>query len=120
MKFDAKKLKNLTESELDEALDEYYRPKKMNGVKSLAPLFVYLILKECSSDERHLKQAEILKLLSSKYEIFLERKALGRILHLLADSRLFIYCEKGAGAWYSETYVPENPCFFLEEDDYAA
>ncbi len=48
------------EAMTDEEIDEFYRPKKANSRKSLAPLFVYLILREYSSAEKHLTQNEIL------------------------------------------------------------
>lgn len=86
----------------DEELDELYRPKKTNSRKSLAPLFVYLILKDFSNSRKHLKQQEILTLLSKDpYEITLERKALSRIIHNLQDSDLFVESDK-SGTWLEQ------------------
>lgn len=81
--------------------DDAFRPQKMNSRKSLAPLFVYLILKEHSDAEHHLKQQEILSHLRKyPYEIELERKALSRIVHNLADSQLKICTDAKEGSWY--------------------
>ena len=48
----------------DEEIDEFYRPKKTNSRKSLAPLFIYLILKDESSSDKHLSHNDIAKKLS--------------------------------------------------------
>ncbi|MDO4961350.1 MAG: hypothetical protein Q4E57_05800 [Eubacteriales bacterium] len=86
----------------DEEIDELYRPKKSNSRKSLAPLFVYLILKDHSDDGRHMSHKDILKELEEyPYEVHIERKALGRIIHNLTDSQLNIYSGKRSGTWYS-------------------
>ncbi len=86
----------------DEQLDEYYKPKKGNSRKSLAPLFVYLILKEKSSAEKPLRQKDILEILSGfPYEIKIERKALSRIIHGLCDSQLSIY-SNATGIWMAK------------------
>jgi hypothetical protein len=82
-------------------VDSAYRPMKTNSRKSLAPLFVYLILKEMSGPDRHMTQAEILKALSAyPFEVELERKALSRIIHNLTDSGLGIRSAARAGVWY--------------------
>ena len=83
----------------DEELDELYRPRKMNGRKSLAPLFVYEILSKQSNSKKHLRQQDILKELAKyPYEISLERKAVGRIIQNLVDSQYGIYSDK-TGVW---------------------
>lgn len=83
----------------DEELDELYRPRKMNGRKSLAPLFVYEILSQKSNSKKHLRQQDILKELEKyPYEISLERKAVGRIIRNLVDSQYGIYSDK-TGVW---------------------
>ena len=85
----------------DDFDDDAFRPQRMNSRKSLAPLFVYLILKEHSDAEHHLKQQEILThLCKYPYEIELERKALSRIIHNLADSQLKICTDAKEGSWY--------------------
>ncbi len=86
----------------DEELDELYRPRKCNSRKSLAPLFVYKILEEMSSDGRHMSQNEILaELKKYPYEIELERKALSRVLHGLMDMGFGIIGKKGQGFWHT-------------------
>ena len=83
----------------EEQLDEMYRPRKMNGRKSLAPLFVYEILSKKSNSKKHLRQQDILKELEKyPYEISLERKAVGRIIQNLVDSQYGIYSDK-TGIW---------------------
>ena len=89
------------ENMTDEEIDEFYRPRKTNNRRTLAPLFVHMILKEKSSPEKHLSQNEIIDILSEDpYEIQIERKALGRVLHLLADSGLGVVSNPRYGAWY--------------------
>ena len=85
----------------DEEIDEMYRPKKCNTRKSMAPLFVYFILKQRSSEERPLRQREILDMLEKRpYEIHLERKALSRILHNLSDmGDIFCLQQDAGGVW---------------------
>lgn len=84
--------------------DDLYRIKKTNSRKSLAPLFVYLILKDRSSPDKPLRQQDILDILREKrdYEICLERKALSRIIHNLEESQLGIYSHPRKGVWYDE------------------
>ena len=93
----------MTEDEIEDFYDELYSYKKVNKRKSLAPLFIYLILIEESSEEKHLSQDEIAdRLRRMPYEIELERKAIGRIIHNLVDSGLGIYSVRGYGTWHSE------------------
>ena len=85
----------------DEEIDEFYRPRKQNNRRTLAPLFVYFILREHSGPDRRLSQNDIIDLLAEDpYEIRIERKALGRVLHLLADSGVGIVSSPRYGAWY--------------------
>jgi len=87
----------------DEEADARHRPKKMNSRKSLTPLFIYQILTKNSTPEKHISQAEIIDLLSRyPYEIRIERKAVGRALHLLADAGLGVISTTRDGAWYDE------------------
>ncbi len=93
--------RKMSEEEYEDFCDELFSYKKTNKRKSLAPLFIYLILTEESSSEKHLSQADIAnRLLKMPYEIELERKAIGRIIHNLADSGLGIYSLKGYGTWF--------------------
>ena len=99
IRFNLEKRENMT----DEELDECSRPMKTNSRKSLAPLFVYLILKKYSSSTKHLRQQEILDYLKQyPFEITVERKALSRIIHNLLDSKLFIYSDK-SGTWLEQS-----------------
>ncbi len=85
----------------EEELDALSRPKKANTRKSLAPLFVYLILAEHSDSGHPLTQRQILTYLADDpYEVVLERKALSRIIHNLKDSQLGVYTDKRRGAWH--------------------
>lgn len=97
---------------LDDALDALYQQKKTNNRKTLAPLFVYLILRQNSSKEHPLTQQQILDELEKfPYEIRLERKALSRVIHLLCDSQVNVHSLRGFGTWYSETYTEENALY---------
>ena len=90
----------------DEEIDEFYRPRKQNNRRTLAPLFVYFILKEHSAPGDRLSQGEIIDLLAEDpYEIQIERKALGRVIHLLADSGIGVVSAPGYGTWYDSEQV---------------
>ena len=98
IRLNIEKLENMT----DEELDEYYRPQKTNSRKSMAPLYVYLILKDHSNNKRHLRQQEILNYLNNyPYEVLLERKALSRVLHNLTDSQIMIHSDQ-TGTWFEQ------------------
>lgn len=85
----------------EDVLDSYSNPMSGNTRKSMAPLFVYLVLKERTSEGNPMKQQEILNVLADRpYEIVLERKALGRILHNLADSGLGVRIDAKRGSWF--------------------
>lgn len=93
----------------EEELDEFFRPQKSNSRKSLAPLFVYEILKNHSHSKLHLRQNDILKLLSQyPYEISLERKALSRILHNLTDSSQYAVFQDKSGVWMDRQEQTKN------------
>ncbi len=85
----------------DDELDSFHRPSKTNSRKSMAPLFVYLILQDNSSPDRPLSQKDILKMLSAyPYEVYIERKALSRIIHNLRDSQVGVHSDPHIGTWY--------------------
>ena len=64
------------------------------------------ILVKYSSPEKHLSQNEIIEILSrDPYEIQIERKAVGRVIHLLADSGTGVMSTPKYGAWYDEESV---------------
>ncbi len=87
----------------DDELDELFRPKKANTRKSMAPLFVYSILKEKSSSKKHLRQQDILSELARyPYELTLERKALSRIIHNLIDAPQYAVFQDTTGVWIDQ------------------
>lgn len=95
-----------TEIMSDEEIDELYRPKKSNSRKSLAPLFIYEILTKNSDSNTHLRQKDILDILSQyPYEITLERKALSRIVHILTDSWNHAVYQDNTGVWVEHDKV---------------
>ena len=80
--------------------EDYETSGKRNNRRQLAPLFVYEILKNCSSPYRRLTQSEIIRRLDAyPYALSIERKALGRTLHLLEDSDLGVHNSRN-GSWY--------------------
>ena len=84
----------------DDELDKMYRPKKTNNRKSLAPLFVYSILRDKTNSRKHLRQQEIIDELEKyPYEITIERKALSRIIHNLTDSPNYLVFQDQSGVW---------------------
>lgn len=98
LRLDIEKLEQMS----DEELDEQSTLLKKNSQKSMAPLFVYLILKKHSNSKTHLRQQDILKLLSCyPYEIKIERKALSRITHNLLDCQLSVRSDK-TGVWIEQ------------------
>lgn len=87
----------------EEELDELYRPQKTNTRKSMAPLFVYEILRKKSDSKTHLRQQDILKELEKyPYEITLERKALSRIIHNLIDTPHYAVFSDKTGVWVEQ------------------
>lgn len=80
--------------------DEYENPGKMNDRKRLVPLFVYQILKDCSTSRKRLTQSDLIERLDAyPYALSIERKALSRTLHLLADADIGIHSSRN-GSWY--------------------
>lgn len=80
--------------------EDYETSGKMNNRRQLAPLFVYEILKNCSNPAHRLTQSEIIRRLDAfPYALSIERKALGRTLHLLEDSDLGVHNSR-SGSWY--------------------
>ena len=87
----------------DEELDELYRPQKTNTRKSMAPLFVYEILRNKSNSKTHLRQQDIMKELEKyPYEISLERKAVSRIIHNLIDTAQYAVFSDKTGVWVEQ------------------
>lgn len=96
----------------DEEEEEYGSLKKANSRKSLAPLYVYEILKDNTNRVKHFKQQDIIDRLEEyPYELSLERKAVGRILHLLEDEYCLDIClDKATGAWYEKGSSYRKAC----------
>lgn len=93
----------------EEELDALYCPQRANSRKSLAPLFVYEILCKRSDSKHHLRQQDILRELAGyPYEITLERKALGRILHNLIDSPQYAVFSDKTGVWVDQEHVRDK------------
>lgn len=93
--------KEFTEEEFENYLDELHRPKKTNSRRTLAPLFLYQFLTEHENvrfSQKELQDA----LAKDPYEITIERKALGRTIHLLTDASLNVHSYAGLGTWYGE------------------
>ena len=81
--------------------EEDFEPSgKTNNRRQLAPLYVYEILKRHSNPCHRLKQSEIIRRLDAyPYSLHIERKALGRTLHLLEGEDLGIH-NSHTGSWY--------------------
>lgn len=83
----------------DDVLDELYKIKKTNKRKTLLPLFVFFIIMNHSDSEHHLRYNDIIAYLESEYGVTIERKAVSRTVHALADSQLSIYADPKLGVW---------------------
>lgn len=87
----------------DDELDELYRPRMNNKRKTMAPLFIYLILKEHTDRDNPLLIKGIIRLLEEEYEISLGRNAVLKHVNTLVDEDVNIWGGKrGDGYWYSE------------------
>ena len=91
------------DSRSEEELDRIYAPRSSNSRKSLLPVYIINILKCESNKENPLIQKEICELIKFKYELEVDRKAVGRCLATLVDDDLNVWTdEKRTGYWYSE------------------
>ena len=71
-----------------------------NGKKSLASLYIYLMLREHSSETHPFHADELLTRLEDEQGIIMEKQAVVRAVKLLADSDIHVfYCARN-GAWY--------------------
>ena len=85
--------------------DSQFTSYSMNTRKSMLPLFVYMIVTQQSDAENPLSQKDILTRLSDRpYEIVVERKAVGRIVHNLAEANLGIHVDK-SGVWFEKIEI---------------
>ena len=87
----------------EEELDRIYAPRSSNSRKSLLPAYIINILKSESNKENPLIQKEIRELIKFKYELEVDRKAVGRCLATLVDDDLNVWTDENrTGYWYSE------------------
>ncbi len=84
----------------EERLDREYAPKSMNSRKTIAPILIYKILVDITSDEHHISQKELGAILLKKYELNMDRRTLMRQIHTLCDEGLGICCSTKGGVWY--------------------
>ena len=71
-----------------------------NSRKSLASLYLYLTLRNESSENAPVNTDELLAHLEREQGIVMEKKAVVRAVKLLADSDIHIFYRAGKGAWY--------------------
>ena len=86
----------------EEEADAFCRPKKTNGEKSLACLFLYFILREYSDADHHLSFRKAADILQAKYGVALERRAVSRTLYLMADMDIGVRALSDYGVWYED------------------
>jgi hypothetical protein len=92
----------ITEEEYEGQLDRINRANTAASYKRLAPLFIYRILEQESSEEKHLRQQDILRSLEVRYAVKMERKAVARIVAALSEIREFGVSLDEKGAWIEE------------------
>lgn len=71
-----------------------------NGKKSLASLYIYLMLRENSSEANPFNAEMILSRLENEQDIRMEKQAVVRAVKLLADSDTHVFYRSRKGAWY--------------------
>ena len=71
-----------------------------NGRKSLASLYIYLLLRKESSESHPFDADELLARLEDDYGIVMEKQAVVRAVKLLADSDIHVFYRARKGAWY--------------------
>ena len=74
-----------------------------NGKKSLASLYIYLMLREKSSGAHPLATDEIIHSLKNDHGIQIGKQAVIRAFRLLADSDIHVFYLSGKGAWFDST-----------------
>lgn len=100
----------------DDELDELYKHRMSNKRKTMAPLYIYLVLKEHTDWDKHLHVNDIILLLEKEHEIIIKRGAVERTLNSLIDDNVNIWGGKrGDGYWYSEQR-PEGYDYFEEDE----
>ena len=91
-----------TDNLSDEAWDELYPERPVNTLKSAAALCIYFVLRDHSSEKRHLTQQQILNYLEDEYEIVMERKALSRTLGTITLLDGNVFSTPRSGAWMQQ------------------
>lgn len=87
----------------DDELDKLYKRRMSNKRKTMAPLYIYLILKEHTDWDNTLLIKDIIRLLEEEYEITLGRNAVLKHVNTLIEEDVNIWGgERGDGYWYSE------------------
>ena len=71
-----------------------------NGRKSLASLYIYLMLRSDSSETHPFDADELLARLEDEQGIVMEKQAFVRAVKLLADSDIHVFYRARKGAWY--------------------
>ena len=71
-----------------------------NGKKSLASLYIYLMLRDESSENHPFDADELLTRLEDEQGIVMEKQAVVRAVKLLADSDIHVFYRARKGAWY--------------------
>ena len=71
-----------------------------NGKKSLASLYIYLMLRNDSSESHPIEVDELLARLEDEQGIVMEKQAVVRAVKLLADSDIYVFYRARKGAWY--------------------
>ena len=71
-----------------------------NSKKSLASLYIYLMLREKSSEPHPFDAGSILTRLEEEHGIVMEKQAVVRAVKLLADSDIHVFYRAKKGAWY--------------------
>ena len=106
------------DNKTDEELDELYKHRMSNKRKTMAPLYIYLVLKEHTDWDNHLHVSDIILLLEEEHKIIVKRGAVERTLNSLIDDDVNIWGGKrGDGYWYSE----QKPKGYvsIKDDEYA-
>lgn len=83
----------------DEDIDRIFVERKTNGEKSIIALYIYLVLKRYSGENRYLTQREIKDYIQRDFEVKLERKCISRYVHNLIDLDIGVYSEPHHGTW---------------------
>ena len=74
-----------------------------NGKKSLASLYIYLMLRSESSETNPFHADELLARLEDEQGIIMEKQAVVRAVKLLADSDIHVFYRARKGAWYDRS-----------------